>query len=54
MTMLKDISLEDFLSEYEEGYVFEVVVVRNRIIGKSVKHLDDQTNRYEVVWAVLP
>jgi len=51
---MREITLEKFLGLYEASLVCDVVVIRNRIIGKSVEGMGDSNGRFEVVWAVLP
>ena len=51
---MRQITLAEFLDLYEDGLVFEVVNVKDRVIGRSVKGQAANPKRYEVVYALLP
>lgn len=51
---MREISIQEFIEDYAEALISDVVVVKNRIYGRSVKGQADNPDRYEVVWAAIP
>lgn len=47
---MREVTKVEFLNLYEQGLIFEVVNVGDRVIGRSVKGQADNPDRYEVVW----
>ncbi len=57
---MKQLSLQDFLEQYEKGFLEEVVYVGgsiNRVYGRTTRRLSNLPNLdkiYEVVYAIIP
>lgn len=51
---MEQISLAEFIDGYAEGYIVDVVVVKDRIYGKDPRGMADEDARYKVVWAEIP
>ena len=50
---MDNISLAEFISQYEMGLVFDVVVVKDKIYGKSCKG-EQGDMPYKIVFANIP
>ena len=48
---MKKLSLEEFLADWEAGYIHEVQGAGNRLFGKSVKGQADNPRGYIMVYA---
>jgi len=54
---MREITLTEFITDYENGLISEVVYVggaQNRVFGRSVKGMAEKPGRYDVVWAKVP
>jgi len=51
---MREIPLDEMIALYEEGLLLYVVVVKDRVYGKSVKGQAGNPRGLEVVWAKLP
>ena len=51
--VMRQITLSEFQRLYEDGYVSEIVTLKDRIFGRSIKGQADNPKRHEVVFAIL-
>lgn len=51
--MAREITKAEFIDLYEDGDVYEVVYVKDRVYGRSPVDQADKPEKFEVVYAVV-
>lgn len=47
------LSLDEFLDDWEHGLIVEVVTIKNMLVGKSAKGVGDSPTDYKIVWSSI-
>lgn len=51
---MEELTIANFIQGYEDGYITDVIVVKDKIYGKDPRGMAEQSKRYKVVFAVIP
>jgi len=51
---MKQVTLAEFIKGYEEGYITDVVTVKDRVFGKDPRGRGNLKPAYDIVYAMLP
>jgi len=51
---MKEITLAEFIEGYEQGYITDVVAIKDKVYGKDPRGMADSEKQFEVVFAVIP
>jgi len=51
---VRQITVAEFIDGYEKGLISDIVVVKDKIYGKSVKGMATSDASFETVWALIP
>jgi len=51
--MMEKITISEFLSGYEEGYITDIVSIKDKVYGKDPRGQAHKTKRYKIVWSVI-
>jgi len=47
---MRQLTKQEFLEGYEQGYISDVVSIGNRVYGKDPRGMADKEKRFEVVY----
>jgi len=48
-----EVKFDDFMRDWDEGLIMEVIIIGNKVYGKTVKGQADNPKRHEVVSTVV-
>lgn len=51
---MQHVDILDFLAGYEDGYISDVVFIKDKVYGKDPRGMSESGRTYKVVWADVP
>ena len=51
---MEQITIAKFLEGYEEGYITDIVSVKDKVYGKDPRGQANKPKPYKIVWVAIP